>query len=133
MDHLGPLEMQVMTALREKAPAGVQEILDRLSDSGTELAYTTVLTVLSRLHEKGVLVREREGRRYLYAPAKRAEGGRSGFLNRVRGALFGSERLAPVVALLDAGDGLNAAELEELKLLVEGRIAERAVKKGKRG
>jgi predicted transcriptional regulator len=32
------------------------------------LAYTTVMTTLSRLHDKGVLERERDGRRYLYVP-----------------------------------------------------------------
>lgn len=35
------------------------EVLDRL---GEELAYTTVLTVLTRLHQKGMLSRERAGR-----------------------------------------------------------------------
>nr|WP_202447762.1 BlaI/MecI/CopY family transcriptional regulator [Streptomyces sp. SID5468] len=33
-----------------------------------ELAYTTVLTILSRLYDKGVLTRHRAGRGYAYAP-----------------------------------------------------------------
>ncbi len=35
---------------------------------GGGLAYTTVVTILSRLHAKGVLDRERAGRAYRYAP-----------------------------------------------------------------
>jgi predicted transcriptional regulator len=35
-----------------------------------DLAYTTVLTILSRLYDKGMLVRHREGRGYAYAPAR---------------------------------------------------------------
>jgi predicted transcriptional regulator len=35
---------------------------------GGELAYTTVVTILSRLHVKGVLERTRAGRAYAYAP-----------------------------------------------------------------
>ena len=35
---------------------------------GGDLAYTTVVTILSRLHAKGVLERARAGRAYLYAP-----------------------------------------------------------------
>lgn len=35
---------------------------------GSDLAYTTVVTILSRLHAKGVLTRIRSGRAYSYAP-----------------------------------------------------------------
>ena len=42
--------------------ARVQEAL------GPDLAYTTVLTILARLHDKGVLRRRRAGRAYAYEP-----------------------------------------------------------------
>ena len=35
---------------------------------GGDLAYTTVVTILSRLHAKGVLARHKDGRAYRYAP-----------------------------------------------------------------
>jgi predicted transcriptional regulator len=41
------------------------EVLNRL---GGGLAYSTVVTILSRLHAKGVLTRLRSGRAYCYAP-----------------------------------------------------------------
>jgi predicted transcriptional regulator len=41
------------------------EVRERI---GGSLAYTTVVTILSRLHAKGVLDRHKEGRAYLYAP-----------------------------------------------------------------
>jgi predicted transcriptional regulator len=44
------------------SPADVRERL------GGGLAYTTVVTILSRLHAKGVLDRARSGRAYRYAP-----------------------------------------------------------------
>lgn len=48
----------------------VREALDRLNaDRPRPLAYTTVMTVMSRLAEKGVLHREPRGRGYAYAPA----------------------------------------------------------------
>jgi predicted transcriptional regulator len=43
-------------------PAQVQDAL------GGDLAYTTVMTILTRLHEKGAVRRERTGRAYAYAP-----------------------------------------------------------------
>ena len=44
------------------SPADVRERL------GGDLAYTTVVTILSRLHVKGVLDRERAGRAFRYSP-----------------------------------------------------------------
>ncbi|MFI6055568.1 BlaI/MecI/CopY family transcriptional regulator [Streptomyces violascens] len=66
----GELEARVLTALRE-APgpvtAGwVQEWL------GEPLAYTTVVTILTRLHTKQAVARERAGRSFVWIPADEA-------------------------------------------------------------
>jgi predicted transcriptional regulator len=62
----GELEAAALAVLlaadRSLTPA---EVLDRL---GGGLAYSTVVTILSRLHAKGVLTRLRSGRAYSYAP-----------------------------------------------------------------
>ena len=46
-------------------PLSPAEVRERL---GGDLAYTTVVTILSRLHAKGVLDRERAGRAFRYSP-----------------------------------------------------------------
>lgn len=62
----GGLESEVLAtlwALGEPAtPADVRQALD------TSLAYTTVMTILVRLWEKGLVEREKVGRAYSYAP-----------------------------------------------------------------
>lgn len=62
----GQLASQVLDILQAAeeplSPAAVRERL------GGELAYTTVVTILSRLHAKGVLERERVGRAFRYTP-----------------------------------------------------------------
>jgi predicted transcriptional regulator len=51
-------------------PVTVRELAERLNRGRREpLAYTTVMTVMSRLADKGALVRRREGRAYLYEAA----------------------------------------------------------------
>lgn len=67
---LGPLEYEVMQALWKRAPANVPDVLDRVNErrAGDPLAYTTVMTVLARLHEKGLLERVKAGRGYDYTP-----------------------------------------------------------------
>ena len=69
----GTLEAAVLDVLWEAdeplSPAEVRERLIAYADSGVdEPAYTTVVTVLSRLYEKKALARERDGRAYRYAP-----------------------------------------------------------------
>jgi predicted transcriptional regulator len=62
----GELESAVLAVLHGAAealtPSQVQQSL------GDDLAYTTVMTILARLHDKGVLDRERRGRAYAYRP-----------------------------------------------------------------
>ena len=62
----GELEAEVLAVL-QRAGAGLSpgEVRERI---GGDLAYTTVVTILSRLHAKGVLARHKDGRAYRYAP-----------------------------------------------------------------
>lgn len=68
---LGPLEYEIMATLWDGAPASVPDVLSRLNARRAEdahLAYTTVMTVLGRLHDKDLLSRARQGRGYAYEP-----------------------------------------------------------------
>ncbi len=64
----GPLESEVMEAVwRAARPVTVREVVDDLNESRSEpLAYTTVMTVMSRLADKDVLSRRKVGRGYVY-------------------------------------------------------------------
>ena len=62
----GELEAAVLAVLQGAgAPLSPGEVRERI---GGPLAYTTVVTILSRLHAKGVLERHKAGRAYLYSP-----------------------------------------------------------------
>ncbi|WP_433466478.1 BlaI/MecI/CopY family transcriptional regulator [Spirillospora sp. CA-128828] len=62
----GALESEIMTVLQHAGEAlSTAEVRQRL---GGELAYTTVVTILSRMHDKGLLVRTKAGRAFRYAP-----------------------------------------------------------------
>jgi predicted transcriptional regulator len=66
--NFGPLEMAVMDAVWNAGEAvAVRAVVDQLNSGRPEpLAYTTVMTVMSRLAEKGVLDRRKEGRGFVY-------------------------------------------------------------------
>jgi predicted transcriptional regulator len=69
---LGPLETEIMEILWEDERSTVKKVHRRLSQK-REIAYTTVMTTMSRLAEKGVLNRHREGLAYVYSPAISAD------------------------------------------------------------
>ncbi len=67
-NDFGPLESEVMDAVwRAGEPVVVREVVDELNERRAEsLAYTTVMTVMSRLADKEVLARRKVGRGYVY-------------------------------------------------------------------
>ncbi|MEU8825322.1 BlaI/MecI/CopY family transcriptional regulator [Streptomyces sp. NPDC048636] len=68
----GELEAAVMAALwAADTPLTSAQVQAEL---GSGLARTTVTTILSRLHEKGTLERERQGRGYAYRPTQDPQG-----------------------------------------------------------
>jgi len=68
---LGSLEAEVMELLwASEGKHSVRDVLEGLNeDRRPPLAYTTVMTVLSRLAEKGILERTPAGRGFAYSPA----------------------------------------------------------------
>ncbi|MFC5907009.1 BlaI/MecI/CopY family transcriptional regulator [Streptacidiphilus monticola] len=70
---LGELENEVMTRLWQwNRPVTVREVLEDLQQE-REIAYTTVMTVMDKLFQKGWLRREQDGRAYRYAPVSTRE------------------------------------------------------------
>lgn len=70
--YLGELQAAVMDVLWARGSATVREVVEELNRR-PPLAYTTVLTLVSRLFARGLLVREPEGRGFRYRPAKTRE------------------------------------------------------------
>ena len=116
--------MQVLGLLGASSPQSVQDLQTSLEKSGSALAYTTVMTVLVRLHEKGLVVRTKEGRRFLYSPAKRAPSVARGIVARLQKTLFHQDRAKPILALLDDTQ-LSRTELEELRRKIDDKLKEK--------
>lgn len=126
--EVGPLEMKVLGVLNGAQDQSVSDIQASLKVNGHDLAYTTVMTVLVRLFKKKLVSRRKEGRQYLYNVAKQKNSSPATIFERVKTSLFGSERLRPILGLLEADDGLTREELEELKKVVDGQLKRRGSK-----
>lgn len=70
MGQLGHLEADVMERLWSwDRPVAVRDVVEDLRQDRS-IAYTTVMTVLDNLHRKGMVLREKSGRAYLYRPTR---------------------------------------------------------------
>ncbi len=112
-------ELDVMDILWERGSGTVGEVRDRLQD---ELAYTTVLTVLRTLEEKGYVGHESEGRAYRYYPlVERVEAQESHVRRLVRKLFSGSREL--LMTRLVSDQDLSSEEAERLRQLLEERVS----------
>jgi predicted transcriptional regulator len=117
----GELSGLVLDILRAAGrPLTPSEVLDRLHSAGSgPLAYTTVVTILSRLHDQGIADRFRAGRAFAYqAAADEAQlAGR-----RMRRLLDAEADRAGVLASFV--DGLSARDEEVLRELLGADLAD---------
>ena len=110
----GPLEADIMEVLWQKNPATPSEVREALAP-GRNLAYTTVMTVLGRLHEKGFLSREKEGRAFSYTPNRSKV---ELLRERASSAIRALSKAGPAPALsyfVDAASSLDADQLAALE------------------
>lgn len=73
-DQITAAELRIMKVLWKKGPCTVRQCLDALSlEGGDKLAYTTVMTMMTQLAEKGALNVDRERQPFVYTPALRRD------------------------------------------------------------
>jgi predicted transcriptional regulator len=116
----GELERSVLDALLELGRATARAVHDRMgSEQG--LAYTTIATVLDRLHDKGLVHRRREGRAFVFSAAVARDALDRARARQVLDGLIGSDHKPAMAALVDAVESIDPALLDELARLVAAR------------
>ena len=113
--QFGELEFAIMEVLRGCAEATVREVHERL---GKENSYTTIMTVMSRMAEKGLLDRYKDGRRFVYSIAKGSEEQSWSVLKRIKNTVFSGKRVKMIAALFDSDEEINEEELKELEQMI---------------
>lgn len=125
---LGPLERRVLDALwRRAAPATVRGLQPAFPD----IAYTTLMTTLERLHRKQLLTRTKDGRAFVYAPVESRAAFDSGRATQALLAAVerGGASATPVLScFVDALGNHDEALLAELEALVRARRGDRGAR-----
>ncbi|MEU9867905.1 BlaI/MecI/CopY family transcriptional regulator [Actinomadura sp. NPDC048021] len=110
----GALESAIMNVLQGAGDAlTAAEVRRRLDE---RLAYSTVVTILSRMHDKGLLVRTKAGRAFRYAPVSDEPGLAAHRMHQVMNGR--PDREAVLVRFVEALSGEDERRVREL---LEGR------------
>lgn len=104
--------------LREFAVSEVLGVLEKQRD----IAYTTVMTTLGRLHDKGVLTRIRDGKRYRYSSKLTREQFLEATARDVLDRAVGGRQA--LVMLAEKLSEASSAELDDLEALIRRRRRE---------
>lgn len=110
-------ELDVMSILWEEKSATVTEMRARLA---ARLAYTTVLTILRTLEQKGYVAHTDEGRAHRYHPLVEREKAGASALSRMLDTLFGGSAELLLTHLV-RDRRLSRAELDNMRKLLDAK------------
>jgi predicted transcriptional regulator len=108
-------ELRIMEALWREREATVAEVVAVIGKP--PLAYTTVLTMLRILEQKGIVARAPEGRAHIYRPLVERDDAASSALTDVLGSFFGDRKTALALQLM-AQERPTDDELDEIRALI---------------
>lgn len=111
---LGELELDVMHIVWERETVTVRDVLEVLTET-RPLAYTTVMTIMSRLADKGLLIANKQGKTYHYRASQSQDEFEAQAVGQVVQSLitdFGGE-----IAISQFVEQLSAADPEQLARL----------------
>lgn len=122
-DILTPAEQRIMEAIWTLGRGTVGDVHGIVSKTAPS-AYTTVMTVLKVLEQKGYVVADREGRALVYEAAVSRQAAQSQALVHVVGQFFGGSPTALAQHLLRR-DGMSRADLKSLEEMIQNALAAR--------
>jgi len=111
-------ELDIMAVLWEHGPSTVASVRDRIS---IDLAYTTVLTILRTLEEKGHIGHEAEGRAYRYHSLVERGEARVSAVDRITRKLFAGSTETLLSHLVSDQD-LSDEQLQRMRALLDARL-----------
>jgi predicted transcriptional regulator len=106
-------ELRLMEVIWDRGSASVGDVVDALPKR-TPLAYSTVLTTLRILEEKGYLRHVKEGRAFIYHPAVGREEARDTAVGHLVRRFFGGSHGQLALNLVER-KRIEAAELKRLR------------------
>lgn len=121
--HPTELELEILKVVWRIEPATVRQVRDGLSVV-RDLAYTTVMTVMSIMADKGYLSRQKDGRSYVYKAVYREQKASRNLLKDIVDRVFGGSTTAVMQHLLETSE-IDDDELKQIRALLNRKSRER--------
>ena len=114
---LGETEMEVLHHVWNMGEATVKQVRKRILKS-REVAYTTIMTVMKNLAEKGYLKYRKDGVTYVYSPAQEPDSVRFNLVKDLIKKVFKGSP-SELVQTLVQGEDMDEKELSEIKKMID--------------
>jgi predicted transcriptional regulator len=117
----GELELSVLRVLKSGKKMTVKQVHSIL---GEENKYNTIMTVMSRLAEKGNLGREKVGLQYVYwlLPSETKV---PSFIEQLKKSIFGIKTTEMISYLIDSAEDISQEEFAEMERLIANAKAKK--------
>lgn len=109
--------MEVLHHVWELNEASVAEVRERILEN-RKVAYTTIMTVMKNLADKGYLKYRKKGISYIYSPAKQPDDVRLNLINRLVDKVFKGSPSDLVQALVK-NENLTESERQEIRKMID--------------
>lgn len=109
-------ELRLMNVLWQRESATVSDVVDALEPP--DLAYTTVLSTMRTLEEKGYVAHEKSGRAFVYRPLVKRDDAASSLLDTLLDRFFANSPGVLALTLLN-DKRLSKKDLARLKQVIE--------------
>lgn len=109
-----------MNVVWQRGDATVEQVRAALAPQ-RDPAYTTVMTVMSRLATKGVLEREKRGRAYVYRATSEQSEIAGSMLSTLVGRLYAGSPGRAIAHLIETEEEVSAEDLARLEELIRAR------------
>ena len=131
LPHITAAELRVMKVLWRLGSGTVRQVLDALpSESGGQPAYTTVMTIMKQLAEKGALTADRQRQPFVYAPAVRRDRVLRSRLTQFLQTVFDGQAEDLVLHLVEQAD-LSREDLRRIDAKIRKRERTESRRRGR--
>lgn len=121
--HPTDLEFEIMKILWRTGPTTVRAVRDEFAET-RDLAYTSVMTVMGIMYDKGYVTRRKNKGTYVYKPKLAEDAAKKGMLSTLMDKAFEGSAVDLMMNLLDK-EKLNPEELAQLRNLIYKKAKEK--------
>lgn len=121
--HPTELELEILKVMWRIGPATVRQVRDELA-AVRDLAYTSVMTMMTIMAGKGYVQRSKSGRSYVYQASYQKQRTSRSMLQDIVDRVFGGSTTAVMQHLLETSD-IDDEELKQIRSLINRKTRER--------